>query len=313
MDNSNASASSKLICVDLGCGIHKAEGFIGVDVIAGDTVDVIADLNGHFPFPDSSVDIIKVHNVIEHLPDRIHTMNEIWRILKPSGIVDISVPSTDGRGAFQDPTHVSFWNINSFMYYCSQYPAYLDLCKKYGFKGEFTIVDIKDVKSLDQVQVYTVLRAIKSEENNYSLNLTNINLIIFPDWNQSMEVTFENLLNVCQSIIDHPKSRDITLLIDIQNTNLEDAQFLLADVLLNLCYEENIVNNDDNSPEFNLLNVSSLKEYKGLLPVLHSRILLEAENKELINQIGLENLPSCNLEELGNNPLDISGLSIKRI
>ena len=29
----------------------------------------------------------------------------------------IEVPSTDGRGAFQDPTHVSFWNENSFTYY----------------------------------------------------------------------------------------------------------------------------------------------------------------------------------------------------
>jgi hypothetical protein len=26
-------------------------------------------------------------------------------------------PSTDGRGAFQDPTHVSFLNENSFWYY----------------------------------------------------------------------------------------------------------------------------------------------------------------------------------------------------
>lgn len=29
----------------------------------------------------------------------------------------IEVPSTDGRGAWQDPTHVSFWNENSFWYY----------------------------------------------------------------------------------------------------------------------------------------------------------------------------------------------------
>ncbi len=39
-------------------------------------------------------------------------MNEIWRICKPGATLDILVPSTDGRGAFQDPTHVSFWNIN---------------------------------------------------------------------------------------------------------------------------------------------------------------------------------------------------------
>ena len=26
-------------------------------------------------------------------------------------------PSTDGRGAYQDPTHVAFYNENSFWYY----------------------------------------------------------------------------------------------------------------------------------------------------------------------------------------------------
>ncbi|MFM6269732.1 MAG: class I SAM-dependent methyltransferase, partial [Dolichospermum sp.] len=96
MNNSNSSASPKMIYVDLGCGTHKAEGFIGVDIIAGDQVDIIANLNGSFPFPDHSVDFIKAYDIIEHLPNRIHTMNEIWRILKPGGIVDISVPSTDG-------------------------------------------------------------------------------------------------------------------------------------------------------------------------------------------------------------------------
>jgi SAM-dependent methyltransferase len=222
MDNSNLSASSKLICIDLGCGTHKAEGFIGVDVVAADGVDVIANLNGYFPFPDNSVDFLKAHDIIEHLPDRIHTMNEIWRILKPDGIVDISVPSTDGRGAFQDPTHVSFWNINSFMYYCQEFPPYLAGCQShYGFKGEFSIVNIEEIHSPNQViHVHAVLKAIKSEENNYPLNLRNINLIIFPDWSQSMEVIFEQLVNLCQAIIDHPKSREITLLIDTQNTNL---------------------------------------------------------------------------------------------
>jgi SAM-dependent methyltransferase len=307
MDNSNLSASSKLICIDLGCGTHKAEGFIGVDVVAADGVDVIANLNGYFPFPDNSVDFLKAHDIIEHLPDRIHTMNEIWRILKPDGIVDISVPSTDGRGAFQDPTHVSFWNINSFMYYCQEFPPYLAGCQShYGFKGEFSIVNIEEIHSPNQViHVHAVLKAIKSEENNYPLNLRNINLIIFPDWSQSMEVIFEQLVNLCQAIIDHPKSREITLLIDTQNTNLEDTQFLLADVLLNLCYEENIEANNNNSPEFNLLKTNSPEEYKGLLPILHSRIILESENKEFINQIRLGQLPAFSLEELKSAALAV--------
>ena len=310
MDNSNLSASSKLICIDLGCGTHKTEGFIGVDLLAADGVDVIANLNGHFPFPDNSVDFLKAHDVIEHLPDRIHTMNEIWRILKPNGIIDISVPSTDGRGAFQDPTHVSFWNINSFMYYCQEFPAYLAGCQShYGFTGEFSIVSLEEKQSaLQIIHVHAVLKAIKSEENTYPLNFRNINLITFPDWNQSMEVIFEQLVNVCQAIIDNPKSSEITLLINTQNTNLEDAQFLLADVLLNLSYEENIKTDEDKSPEFNLLNISSLEEYKGLSPILYSRIILDGEKKEFINQIGLEHLVSCTLEELTNSLLDIEAL-----
>ena len=307
MNNYNSSTSSKFIYIDLGCGTHKAEGFLGVDVIAGDQVDVIANLNGHFPFPDNSVDFIKAHDIIEHLPDRIHTMNEIWRICKPDAIVDISVPSTDGRGAFQDPTHVSFWNTNSFMYYCQEFPPYLAGCQShYGFQGEFSIVSIEEKQSPHQViHVHAVLKAIKSEENSYQLNLKDINLIIFPDWTHSINLVFEQVLNVCQAIIDHPNNSDITLLIDTQNTNLEDAEFLLADVLINLYYDKNTEINNDNPPEFNLLKINSTDEYKGLLPVLYSKIVLEDENKQFINQIGLEQLPSCTLEELKNVSLAI--------
>ncbi|MDZ7959691.1 MAG: methyltransferase domain-containing protein [Aulosira sp. DedQUE10] len=299
MVNYNPSALSKLICVDLGCGKHKAEGFIGVDVIAGEQVDIIANLNGHFPFPNNSVDFIKVHNVVEHLPDRIHTMNEIWRICKPDAIVDISVPSTDGRGAFQDPNHVSFWNVNSFMYYCREFPGYLAGCQShYGFKGEFSIVSIEE-KSVNQViDVQAVLKVAKSKENTYQINLRDINLIVFPDWNQSIEILFEHLANLFKVIINHPESSHIALLIDTQNTKLEDAEFFISDILMNLYYEENIESDDNNLPEFNLLNINSLDEYKGLLPVLSSRIILNNDNEELINQIVLEQLPSCNLEEL---------------
>ena len=35
-------------------------------------------------------------------------------------------PSTDGRGAFQDPTHVAFYNQNSFWYFTErQYAAFV--------------------------------------------------------------------------------------------------------------------------------------------------------------------------------------------
>ena len=149
--------------LDLGCGPRKKEGFIGVDFDdKWPGVDVAADLTKRFPYPDSSVDEIWAHDVIEHLPDRIHTMNELWRVCKAGAEVNIRVPSTDGRGAFQDPTHVSFWNVNSFKYYTREYPAYLELCRSYGFIGDFLITHSHEEKSDDEVvHVNVLLKVLK--------------------------------------------------------------------------------------------------------------------------------------------------------
>ncbi|MFM6223751.1 MAG: glycosyltransferase [Dolichospermum sp.] len=164
--NSFSFSNLQPLRIDLGCGVNKPNGFVGVDLYPGFGVDIVADLSQRFPFEDNSVDEVRAHDIIEHLPDRIHTMNEIWRILKPGGIVDISVPSTDGRGAFQDPTHVSFWNINSFLYYCNESPAYLELCRRYGFKGEFNTVHLEHKESPgDVIHVIAQLRAVKPVSN----------------------------------------------------------------------------------------------------------------------------------------------------
>lgn len=148
--------------IDIGCGPRKAPGFIGVDIAPAPGVDIVADLGQAFPFDDSTVDELRAHDVIEHLADRIHTMNEIWRICKPGAKVDVRVPSSDGRGAFQDPTHISFWNINSFKYYCVEFPPYLELCHQYGFKGAFKLLKLDHEQSPDHViHVNAELEVIK--------------------------------------------------------------------------------------------------------------------------------------------------------
>lgn len=157
--------NSEQIKVDLGCGSRKNQGFIGVDIYPWPGVDLVADLTKKFPFPDNTVDEIIAYDCLEHLPNIIHTMNEIWRICKPGATVDILVPSTDGRGAFQDPTHASFWNINSFMYYSIEYPPYLELCRSYGFQGAFSILSLEHQESPGQViHVRAILKVIKSSD-----------------------------------------------------------------------------------------------------------------------------------------------------
>jgi glycosyltransferase involved in cell wall biosynthesis len=101
--------------VELGGGINPRAGCnINIDLEDG---NVIADLNNGIPLPDNSVGVINASHIIEHLNDKHKIMAEIYRVLADDGWVFIQVPSTDGRGAFQDPTHVSYWNENCFWYY----------------------------------------------------------------------------------------------------------------------------------------------------------------------------------------------------
>ena len=76
------------------------------------------DLRKKFPWEDSVIDIVRAHDILEHLPSKVRTMNEIHRVLKPGGKLELFIPTTDGRGAWQDPTHVSFWTPNDLFYFC---------------------------------------------------------------------------------------------------------------------------------------------------------------------------------------------------
>lgn len=89
--------------INLGCCDRHLPGFINVDRC--EPADQIADLTEVWPWEDSTVTEIVAHDIIEHLPDKIFTMNEAWRVLMEGGLMRIIVPTTDGRGAWQDPTH----------------------------------------------------------------------------------------------------------------------------------------------------------------------------------------------------------------
>ena len=98
-------------------------------------------------------DVVTMWDVIEHLRDPIHTMKEMYRVLAPGGYVFIQVPSTDGRGAFQDPTHVSFWNENSFLYYTnSDWAKFIDTPVR--FQAMRLLTTEKDVNQVSWVRAH---------------------------------------------------------------------------------------------------------------------------------------------------------------
>jgi O-antigen biosynthesis protein len=80
------------------------------DVVVVDPDAVKLDL------PEDSVGLIKAIELLQRLPDRAAFFNECYRVLAHGGVIITRTPSTDGRGAFQDPSHVAFYNENSFWY-----------------------------------------------------------------------------------------------------------------------------------------------------------------------------------------------------
>jgi SAM-dependent methyltransferase len=118
--------------VDLGGRFGKPEGYESWDLHGTPSVD----LNGAWPATAGEVGILRAVDIVEHLADPVHTMNEAWRVLAPGGWLFVEVPSTEGRGAWQDPTHKSFWNLNSFFYYTHESKAqYI----RPGYEGHFQL------------------------------------------------------------------------------------------------------------------------------------------------------------------------------
>lgn len=129
--------------LDLGsCGsIHP--GFTSVDIYP--PADIFADLTQQWPWPDSSIDEVRAHDIFEHLPSRIHTMNELWRVLKPDAQAEICVPNASkGAGYFQDPTHVSPWCANTFQYFEEGRFAHRRMKGPYGIVARFKIIKIEE-------------------------------------------------------------------------------------------------------------------------------------------------------------------------
>ena len=99
--------------LDVGCGINKHPGSIGLDYNPGTRADVIADLD-HTPYPfrDNSFREVRAIHVIEHVADVIRLMEEFHRVLEPGGRAVIVTPHYTDFSSFCDPTHR--WHLNSF-------------------------------------------------------------------------------------------------------------------------------------------------------------------------------------------------------
>ncbi len=103
--------------LNLGCGTAPLDGWINVDsadLPGADLVYNIEDLP--LPFEDQEIDEILCRNILEHV-EYIPILADLHRILKPDGILTITVPHFTSRDCFVDPTHKKLFSIRTFDFF----------------------------------------------------------------------------------------------------------------------------------------------------------------------------------------------------
>ena len=161
---------SPVVKLNIGSGFTRYKGFTNVDRIpykddkGTQFTDIICDIEKDaLPYPDNSVDVIICYEVLDHLHNLIFAMNEMWRVLKPEGILKGKLPKENGRGALADPTHKRiilkatfdyFTGVNRYKKSNPSRPKNAD----YGVKPWYKI--------LVDTKINFILRPRKTEEYN---------------------------------------------------------------------------------------------------------------------------------------------------
>lgn len=113
-----SSAAARADVLNLGCGRTLIPGAVNLDLSPTCGADVVHDLRRFpWPFPKNSFQRIRCLDILEHLPDAVATMEEIHRICKPGGVVEITTPHFSCANAYTDPTHCHQFGMFSFDYF----------------------------------------------------------------------------------------------------------------------------------------------------------------------------------------------------
>ena len=128
--------------LNLGCGRNILEGWVNIDWIQLPGIDIVADLGQcattPLPFADDQVDEFLLSHVIEHIPQTLPMMQELYRIAKPGAKAWIRVPHGSSDDAWEDPTHVRAYFPGSFGYFSQPYYWRAD----YGYRGDWQPLSI---------------------------------------------------------------------------------------------------------------------------------------------------------------------------
>jgi SAM-dependent methyltransferase len=146
--------------MNVGCGRNSIAGWINVDAAKLPGVNIVADLENvrtqPIALPDESIEHFLLSHVIEHIHNSLDLMQELWRLAVPDATAVIRVPHGGSDDAWEDPTHVRPYFLESFGYFSQPFYSRAD----YGYRGDWKpekillMVDRRRCEGLSMQEVF---------------------------------------------------------------------------------------------------------------------------------------------------------------
>jgi predicted SAM-dependent methyltransferase len=103
-----------------GCGEVRPESWINSDLAAGPGIDISCDIFAGLPLDDDSIDYISSQHSLPEIKiyDLVAALTELRRVLKPAGVLRMSLPDLDlfidaYRSGRNDLFHIYDWETLS--------------------------------------------------------------------------------------------------------------------------------------------------------------------------------------------------------
>lgn len=97
--------------LNLGCALNHEPGWTNLDINPAVKPDVVADLEAPpLPLADESFDFILGSHVFEHVRNFVPLVSDLWRILRPGGLLVSVTPYYMSEIAVAEPLHIRYFS-----------------------------------------------------------------------------------------------------------------------------------------------------------------------------------------------------------
>lgn len=156
--------------IDIACGNNKMPGFKGIDVSKDSQADIVHDVfNTPWPIDSGVVSEAVCIHFVEHIPHADPRFNgndgffvffdEVYRVLKKGGTIELIHPYVMSARAFWDPTHTRYIHEATWYYLNKEWRAAQNL-EHYPTKTNFEIVTIDGIGISDDI----IARSVEQQQ-----------------------------------------------------------------------------------------------------------------------------------------------------